>query len=94
VALEHFRLAARHVGRVPAGPYADWMRLAVADGLRHGGTAAVRPADADLAALVDRLRERGDVRPLALLLPAHQGDLGTEEDRTRLIATLQTLQAP
>jgi tetratricopeptide (TPR) repeat protein len=54
-AIEHFRLAARHLDRVPVGPYGDWMRLAVADGLRRSDTAAVRPMDEDLAALVDRI---------------------------------------
>lgn len=92
-ALEHFRLAARHLAQVPAGPYADWVRLAVADGLRRSDPAHIRPADTDLAALVDRLCDRGDPRPLALLLPAYQADLGTEEDRIRLTATLQLLQA-
>lgn len=91
-AREQFRLAARHLDRVPPGPYADWMRLAVADGLRRCDP-TVRPAHADLAALVDRLRERGDLRSLALLLPAYQADLGGEADRARLVATLQLLTA-
>ena len=65
----------------------------MADGLRRYGVTSARPADEDLTALIGRLRMRDDVRPLALLLPAHQGDLGTESDRARLVATLQMLQA-
>ncbi|MFD7507318.1 hypothetical protein [Streptomyces sp. NPDC059850] len=33
-AREHFVRAAAHIDDVPAGPYADWVRLGIAEGLR------------------------------------------------------------
>lgn len=92
-ARRHLELAAARLADVPAGPYADWLRLAIADGLRSTGAAEPRAVDQELSALVARLCDRGDLRPLALLLPAHQGDLGTGEDLARLVTALQMVQA-
>jgi hypothetical protein len=72
---------------VPAGPYADWSRFGIADGLRttrRRGT---------LAALVERLCERGELRALAVVLPPYLGDLGTDEDHARLVTALRMVHA-
>lgn len=86
-AREHFVRAAAHIGDVPAGPYADWTRFGIADGLRtprKGGP---------LAALVERLCALGELRALAVVLPPYIGDLGTDEDRERLATALRMVHA-
>ncbi|MEU0844247.1 hypothetical protein ABZ370_32880 [Streptomyces sp. NPDC005962] len=83
----HFVRAAARIGDVPAGSYADWTRFGIADGLgttREGGP---------LAALVGRLCARGELRALAVVLPPYVGDLGTDEDRERLVTALRMVHA-
>ncbi|MGW6872715.1 hypothetical protein ACWGHA_10310 [Streptomyces xanthophaeus] len=92
-AREHFVLAASHVGGVPPGPYADWLRTAVAEGLRSGGQTRQPPAEALLTSLLGRFCARGDLKALGLVLPAYLTDLGTEDDRVRLATALHMLHA-
>ncbi len=123
-AREHFRLAARHLADAPPGPYGDWGRYAVAEGLRatggvkgaYGGGACdghdgcggcggcdacdgrygrdeCDGRDARLRALVVALCDRADLVSLALVLPAFVGDLGTDDDRLRLLTALGMLHA-
>ncbi|GAA2735489.1 hypothetical protein [Actinocorallia aurantiaca] len=92
-AREHFGLAAARLRDVPEGQYADWIRLAAAEGLRSTGGLAPHPADGPLASLLDRLCELRDLRSLALILPAHLGDLGTPDDGLRLTTALHMLHA-
>ncbi|MFR9723505.1 hypothetical protein ACL02R_09050 [Streptomyces sp. MS19] len=91
----HFTRAAARIDAVPPGPYADWVRYAVAQGLRDTGPAPqdVRPGRDALGALLASLCARADLKALAVLLPAYVGDLGTEEDRTRLTTALHLLHA-
>ncbi|PXY21940.1 hypothetical protein [Prauserella flavalba] len=90
---EHFRLAARHLADVPAGPYRDWLRYSIADGLR--GTGALEPsaASAGAEALLRDLCARGDLRSLCLLLPAYYGDTGSAGDRRHLAEAARMLHA-
>ncbi|MGW2326344.1 hypothetical protein ACWC5C_11310 [Streptomyces sp. NPDC001700] len=86
-AREHFVRAAAHIGDVPAGPYADGIRFGVADELlttRKSGP---------LAALVERLCARAELRALGVILPPYLGDLGTDEDHTRLVTALRMVHA-
>ncbi|MFI6104856.1 hypothetical protein [Streptomyces sp. NPDC051310] len=92
-ARDHFRRAAEHAHDLPPGPYGDVLRFAIADGLRGTGAAAVRPADGLVDGLVAGWCARGDLRALALVLPPCLGDLGTEEDRTRLVTALHLVHA-
>ncbi|MEE1756523.1 tetratricopeptide repeat protein [Streptomyces sp. SP18CS02] len=92
-AREHFARAAALVDALPPGPYGDWTRFAVGEGLRATGAAAPRPGDADLTGLLERLCARADLKALALILPAHLADLGTDEDRTRLSTALHMVHA-
>lgn len=89
----HFEQAARHLDAVPAGQYADWLRFAVAEGLRTAGAIGPRPAEASLTGLLAGFCERGDHRALGLVLPAYLGDLGTEDDRLRLATALHMVHA-
>ncbi|MFI7641460.1 hypothetical protein [Nonomuraea sp. NPDC049400] len=92
-AREHFELAATRIDEVPPGQYADWTRVAVAEGLRS--TEAPRRGDADalLTSLFTRFCERGDLKALGLVLPAYLTDLGTEDDRVRLATALHMVHA-
>lgn len=90
-AREQFRLAAQRIVELPEGPYTDWLRYAVADGLRSVG--AGRDMVAAVESLVDTFCARRDLRSLALILPAYLADLGTPEDRARLDAALRRLHA-
>src|SRR5690606_30628774 len=92
-AREHFEQAAARLPEAPPGQYSDWLRYAVADGLRSTGAVPPRPGRPALEALTARLGERGELRALALILPALLGDLGTEEDRVRLAAALHMVHA-
>ncbi|RNG02449.1 hypothetical protein [Streptomyces botrytidirepellens] len=86
-ARRHFVRAAAHIGDVPPGSYADWTRFGIADGLRTARR------DGPLAALLDRLCARGELRALGVILPPYLGDLGTEEDRERLVTALRMVHA-
>lgn len=46
-----------------------------------------------LTSLLTALLARGDLKSLALLLPSYLGDLGTDEDLTRLTTSLHMLHA-
>lgn len=90
---KHFLLAAEYLHTVPHGQYADWLRCGIAEGLRTTTGTTPRPADALLMELLTRLCGRVDLRALGLILPAYVGDLGTEEDRLRLVTALKMVQA-
>nr|WP_218888972.1 hypothetical protein [Saccharopolyspora hordei] len=85
---EHVIRAAAAAADVPPGPYADWTRYAIAEGLQHD-----TPADDLLDELIARFCDRRDLTALAVVLPARLGDLGTEDDRTRLRTALHMLHA-
>ncbi|WP_201453819.1 hypothetical protein [Streptomyces sp. NHF165] len=89
----HFEAAAGHLAALPAGPYADWTRNAVAEGLRATGALPERDAEGPLRRLLAALCARADLVTLGLLLPSWLGDLGTEEDRTRLLTVLNMAHA-
>ncbi|SHE62072.1 hypothetical protein [Streptoalloteichus hindustanus] len=92
-AREHFVAAAEHVSAAPAGQYGDWIRFAVAEGLRATGTGTRRPADGPLPDLLAKLCARADLRALGLILPAYLGDLGTDDDQVRLSTALRMVHA-
>ncbi|MFG2981987.1 hypothetical protein ACGFYQ_12140 [Streptomyces sp. NPDC048258] len=88
----HFEAAADRLADVPPGPYADWLRLCVARGLR--ATDPEPGSDADpLRPLLARLCERADLEALSLLLPPYTGNLRRPEDEERLTAALRMLHA-
>ncbi|GAB2912032.1 hypothetical protein [Streptomyces mayteni] len=88
----HLARAAEHLPAVPEGEYRNWLRLAVADG-RRAAAGPPGPGHAALDALIERWCERRRLTALALVLPAHLGDLGTSEDAERLVTTLRMVHA-
>ncbi|GAA2434557.1 hypothetical protein [Streptomyces macrosporus] len=78
---------------MPPGQYADRTRMAIAEGLRSTGATGPRAADGLPTALFTRFRERGDLKALGLILPAYLADLGTEDDRVRLVTALHVVHA-
>ncbi|MFI0814810.1 hypothetical protein ACH4TX_06215 [Streptomyces sp. NPDC021098] len=84
---EHYLRAAARIGDVPAGAYADWTRFGIADGLGTTGD------DGPLAAFLRRLCDRRELRALGVILPPYLGDLGTAEDRERLVTALRMVHA-
>lgn len=90
-AREHFETAVRHLADVPAGQYADWLRLCIARGLR--ATNGTEPQDDLIRPLLRQLCARADLDSLALLLPAYLGDLGQPADDERLTTALGMLHA-
>ncbi|MEU6056595.1 hypothetical protein [Streptomyces sp. NPDC047097] len=90
---DHFARAAHCLDVLPPDPYADWVRFAVAEGLAATRGPARRTGERELTALVQGWCARGELRALALVLPARLGDTGTQEDRTRLTTALQMLHA-
>ncbi|MGW5677683.1 hypothetical protein ACWEV4_21795 [Streptomyces sp. NPDC003860] len=92
-AREHFARAAERLDDLPEGPYAQWIRIAVADGLRWSGAVRDRPSEPLLARLLAEFCARGDLKSLGLLLPAYLTDLGGEDDRVRLVTALHQVHA-
>jgi hypothetical protein len=90
-ACEHFKAAAESMADVPAGRYAEWLRLCIARGLR-----ATSPADPDedvIRTLLERLCQRADFESLSLLLPPYMANLHSPEDEERLSTALRMLHA-
>ncbi|MFD3873406.1 hypothetical protein [Streptomyces sp. NPDC058623] len=87
-----FEAGAARLDDLPAGPYADWLRLRIADGLRATDP---RPADGPdpLRPLLDRLCARADLASLALLLPPYLANLHRPRDEERLTTVLRMLHA-
>lgn len=77
----HYEQAAAHLDTLPPGPYTDWTRYAIVDGLRD-------PAGDPVRDLAERLCARRDLTALALLLPAYAA-----ADRETLTTVLHLLHA-
>ncbi|MEU8887396.1 hypothetical protein [Streptomyces sp. NPDC048442] len=101
LAHEHCARAAAHVDTVPEGEYRDWMRFAIAEGLRSEAAAAAETdagspaggAGGPLDELVTLWCARAELKALGLVLPAHLGNLGTAADRERLVLVLRMVHA-
>ncbi|MQS06314.1 hypothetical protein [Streptomyces alkaliphilus] len=90
----HFTAAADGLPDLPPGPYADWLRLCVARGLRETDPGpANTPAEERLNALVAAWCARADLDALALVLPALRGDPRIPGDGERLTIVLRMLLA-
>jgi hypothetical protein len=107
LAYAHFLRAAECVHEAPEGQYGDWIRFAIAEGLRGtassadsdsaGGSGAPRAVEEDVDGRVRELLvrwcARADLKALGLTLPAYLGYLGTDEDRLRLRTALHSVHA-
>jgi len=87
----NYALAAEHSTLLPDGGYGDMIRSGIGAGLHRVRAAEFRHAVLD--ALIDTWCERRALQPLAFLLPAYMGNLGTEADRSKLISALSYLSA-
>ncbi|MET9604375.1 hypothetical protein ABZZ17_04815 [Streptomyces sp. NPDC006512] len=85
----HFEAGAARLAELPPGPYGDWLRLRIAEGLRATAPAAPDP----LRPLLERLCARADLASLALLLPPYLANLRRPEDEERLTTALRMLHA-
>ncbi|MFI0977981.1 hypothetical protein ACH4SP_13400 [Streptomyces sp. NPDC021093] len=93
---EHYVRAAEHIDAVPEGQYRDWMRFAIAEGLRaeaEGPAGGEGSAGSPLSELVTLWCARAELKALGLVLPAHLGNLGTAADRERLVLVLRMVHA-
>lgn len=72
--------------------YAASIRIAIATGLQATGFVP-QGVSLELLDLIERLTARSALAPLAMLLPAHLGNLGTDEDLDTLLNTLRLVHA-
>lgn len=87
----NYQLAANSSDSLPPGKYSDMIRMGIAEGLKRTGT--VKFSNDSLDSLVGKWCERKELRPLSLILPAYIGNLGTENDISKLISALSYLSA-
>jgi hypothetical protein len=90
-AARHYTLAAEYSNALPLGKYAEMIKMGISEGLKR--TNAVSTNNAVLNTLVNGWCERKELKPLAIILPAYAGNLGTENDRNKLLSALHYLSA-
>lgn len=90
-AAHYYQLAADSSADLPAGKYTDMIRSGISTGLQRVGKAM--PMDEAVTQLINRWCERKDLKPLATVLPAYVGYLGTENDRGKLLSAFSYLSA-
>lgn len=90
-AKENYQLAADCSASLPPGKYSDMIRMGIAGGLKRTGT--IKFNNADLDELIDKWCANRNLKPLGLVLPAYNGNLGTENDVNKLISALSYLSA-
>jgi hypothetical protein len=87
----NYALAAEHSTFLPEGSYGDMIRSGIGAGLHRVQASELHHAVLDT--LIDAWCARKALQPLAFLLPAYLGNLGTEADRNKLISALSYLSA-
>jgi tetratricopeptide (TPR) repeat protein len=90
-AVRYYRLAADSCEHLPAGKYADMIRSGVSAGLKRVGETTFN--DDQITQLVNNWCERKELKPLSMILPAYVGNLGTENDRNKLLSAFSYLSA-
>jgi tetratricopeptide (TPR) repeat protein len=90
-AARHYQLAADSCEHLPAGKYADMIRSGVSAGLKRVGETAFN--DDQITELINNWCERKDLKPLSMILPAYVGNLGTENDRNKLLSAFSYISA-
>ena len=88
---QHYQAAADHSEHLPLGKYGDMIKMGIRAALERTGTGSfvIGPLDN----LVNKWCERKDLRPLSIVLPAYVSNLGTENDRNKLLSALSYLSA-
>jgi tetratricopeptide (TPR) repeat protein len=90
-AARHYQLAADSAQYLPAGKYADMIRSGISAGLKRVGETTFN--DDQITQLINIWCERKELKPLAMVLPAYVGNLGTENDRNKLLSAFSYLSA-
>jgi len=87
----NYQAAADYSEHLPPGKYGDMIKMGIRAALERTGTASfsIRALDD----LVNKWCEQKDLRPLSLVLPAYVSNLGTENDRNKLVSALSYLSA-
>ncbi|MEO6977098.1 MAG: hypothetical protein ABJA76_13980 [Mucilaginibacter sp.] len=88
---ENYALAADCSSSLSPGKYSDMIRMGIAGGLKRTGTVKFRNAALD--ELIDKWCANRNLKPLGLVLPAYNSNLGTENDVNKLISALSYLSA-
>ena len=88
---ENYALAADCSSFLPPGKYSDMIRTGIAGALKRTGTIIF--SNAALDDLIDKWCATRDLKPLGLVLPAYNSNLGTENDINKLISALSYLSA-
>ena len=90
-AARHYQLAADSCKHLPDGKYADMIKSGISAGLKRVGQATFN--DDQFIQLINNWCERKELKPLAMILPAYVGNLGTENDRNKLLSAFSYLSA-
>lgn len=90
-AAKHYILAAEYSINLPAGKYGEMIKMGISGGLKR--TNAMPSYNAILDTLVEGWCERKELKPLAIILPAYVGNLGTENDKNKLLSAMHYLSA-
>ncbi|MFB9842877.1 hypothetical protein [Mucilaginibacter ginsenosidivorans] len=86
-----YQKAAESSEYLPAGGYSDMIRSGIAAGLKRVGK--TNPAGEQVKSLINGWCERKELRPLSMILPAYVGNLGTANDRNKLLSAFSYLSA-
>ena len=90
-ATRYYRLAANSCEQLPAGKYAGMIRSGVSAGLKRVCETTFN--DDRITQLINNWCERKELKPLAVILPAYTGNLGTENDKNKLLSAFSYLSA-
>jgi|ERR1700743_1453466 len=90
-AARHYQLAADSCKHLPDGKYADMIKSGISAGLKRVGETIFN--DDQITQLINKWCERKELKPLAMILPAYVGNLGTENDKNKLLSAFSYLSA-
>jgi len=90
-AARHYQLAADSCKHLPDGKYADMIKSGISAGLKRVDETTFN--DDSITQLINNWCERRELKPLAMILPAYIGNLGTENDRAKLLSAFSYLSA-
>jgi tetratricopeptide (TPR) repeat protein len=91
LANEYYALAADYSSFLPPGKYSDMIRAGIVSGLKRTGT--TKFSNAALDELIDKWCVNRNLKPLGLVLPAYNSNLGTDIDLNKLMSSLSYLSA-
>jgi len=90
-AAKYYTLAAECSSSLPAGKYGEMIKMCISEGLKR--TNVTIQHNIALDGLIDNWCNTRQLKPLAIILPAYLGNLGTESDTNKLVSALHYLAA-